>query len=211
MVVHLFLAARQHWNRTLTPSDSDPNNKANLVWSLEGVSDRERSMQFLLMFQDTFPVYHRYMEQLYLRYTFTRPPGADQVIIEPSYQLHERINRVTEDALEEQHIYILPGEVVDEPGLYMRYPRMRGGGELSETVTASLAASIKVLYLEFRLRKQRLIPVFSKQTIRDYQEAGLPNMELALYNLDKDPHLSPFNRDDVFHSIYKRLLDLQFE
>lgn len=167
-------------------------------------------MQFLLLFQDTFPVYHRYMEQIYLRYTFTRPPGAEQVIIEPSYQLHERVNRVTEDALEDQHIYILPGEVVNEPGLYMRYPRMRGG-DLSEVVTASLAASIKVLYLEFQLRKQPLIPVFSKQTIRDYQEAGLPNMELDLYNLEKDPHLSPFNRDDIFHSIYKRLLGLEFK
>ena len=205
-----FSAPYQRRKHALIQSDNKPNNKKNLVWSLEGVSDRERSMQFLLMFQDTFPVYHRYMEQLYLRYSFTRPPGADQIIIEPSYQLHERINRVTEDALEEQHIYILPGEVVNQPGLYMRYPRMRGG-DLSETVTAGLAASIKVLYLEFRVRKQPLIPVFSKQTIRDYQEAGLPNMELALYNLEKDPHLSPFNRDDIFHSIYNRLLDLKFE
>jgi hypothetical protein len=194
----------------LSAADSEQSTKKSLVWSLEGVSDHERSMQFLLMFQDTFPVYHRYMEQIYLRYSFTRPPGASQVIIEPSFQLHERINRVTEDALEEQHIYILPGEVVDKPGLFMRYPRMRRG-DLSETVTANLATAIKVLYLEFQLRKERLIPVFSKQTIRDYQQAGLPNMELALYNLDKDPHLSPFNRDDIFHAIYQRLLDLKFD
>jgi hypothetical protein len=194
----------------LSQPASDPDNKANLVWSLEGVSDRERSMQFLMMFQDTFPVYHRYMEQIYLRYSFTRPPGADQIIIEPSFQLHERVNRVTEDALEDQHIYILPGEVVDQPGLFMRYPRMRGG-DLSETVTSGLAASIKVLYLEFQLRKQHLIPVFSKQTIRDYQQAGVPNMELDLYNLEKDTHLSPFNRGDIFHAIYKRLLELKFD
>ena len=194
----------------MSDADSDSNSKASLVWSLEGVSDQERSMQFLMMFQDTFPVYHRYMEQIYLRYSFTRPPGASQVIIEPSYQLHESVNRVTEDALEDQHIYILPGEVVDKPGLFLRYPRMRGSG-LSETVTADLSASIKVLYLEFRLRKEPLIPVFSKQSIRDYQQAGVPNMELDLYNLEKDPHLSPFNRSDIFEAIYSRLLSLSFD
>ena len=49
-----------------------------------------------------------------------------------------------------------------------------------------------------------------KQTIREYQQAGVPNMELSLYNLENDPHLSPFSRDDVFQTIFERLLNLKF-
>ena len=189
--------------------DTPENKKANLVWSLEGLSDHEAAMQFLMRFQDTFPVYHRYMEQLYLRYNFIRPPGGQQVIIEPSYQLHERINRVTEEALDEQQIHILPGSIVGKSGLCLRYPRQRRSTN-AEVVTADLAKSIRVLYLEFKLHKQFLIPVFSKQTIREYQQAGVPNMELDLYDLEKDPHLSPFNRSDVFHTIFERLLSLDW-
>ena len=196
-------------NPTLSQSAPSNDRKANLVWSLEGLSDHEAAMRFLMLFEDTFPVYHRYMEQLYLRYSFTRPPGAAQIIIEPSYQLHERINRVTEDALEDKQIFILPGEAVGKTGLVMRYPRVRRA-DLSETITADLGASIKVLYYEFKLRKQHIIPVFSKQTIREYQQAGVPNMELSLYNLENDPHLSPFSRDDVFQTIFERLLNLKF-
>ena len=58
--------------------------------------------------------------------------------------------------------------------------------------------------------KPNIIPVFSKQTIREYQQAGVPNMELSLYNLENDPHLSPFSRDDVFQTIFERLLNLKF-
>ena len=194
----------------MNQANASTDKKANLVWSFEGLSDHEAAMQFLMLFEDTFPVYHRYMEQLYLRYSFVRPPGGSQIIIEPSFQLHERINRVTEDALEDQQIYILPGQIVNKTGLFMRFPRFRRT-DLSDEITANLTASIKVLYHEAKLRKQRVIPVFSKQTIREYQQAGVPNMELSLYNLDNDPHLSPFNREDVFNTIYARLFSLNFE
>ncbi len=183
--------------------------KKNLVWSLEGITNQDEAMQFLMLFEDTFPVYHRYMEQIYLRYRFTIPQGGNnKVIVEPSYQLHERLNRIPEEAIEDRHMYILPGDVIGKSGLYMKYPRVRRP-ELSDSCTAELDKAIKVLYYESKLHGEQVIPVFSKQTIREYDE-GMPNMELSLYNLKSDPHLSPFNRDDIFSSVFERILSLKF-
>jgi hypothetical protein len=192
----------------LSQNNSTPEKKKNLVWTLEGITNQDEAMQFLMLFEDTFPVYHRYMEQIYFRYSFLIPRGSNKVTIEPSYQLHERLNRVSEDALEDRHMYILPGDVIGKSGLYMKYPRMRRA-ELSDSMTAKLSQAIKVLYYEFKVQGEQIIPVFSKQTIREYEE-GMPNMELSLYNLKLNPRLSPFLRDDIFNSIFERILSLDF-
>lgn len=184
------------------------DTKKSLVWTLEGITNQDEAMQFLLLFEDTFPVYHRYMEQIYLRYSFLLPKGANQVIIEPSYQLHQRLNRIPEDAIEDRHMYILPGDVVGKRGLYMKYPRQRRT-ELSDSVTSELGKALKILYYEFKLKGEQVIPVFSKQTIREYDD-GMPNMDLSLFNLKKDPNLSPFARDDIFSSVFERILGLEF-
>lgn len=187
---------------------ANTETKKSLVWTLEGITNQDEAMQFLLLFEDTFPVYHRYMEQIYLRYSFLLPKGANKVIIEPSYQLHQRLNRIPEQAIEDRHMYILPGDVVGKRGLYMKYPRIRKT-ELSDSVTAELGKALKILYYEFKLKGDMVIPVFSKQTIREYDN-GMPNMDLSLYNTKNDPNLSPFAREDIFNTVFDRILSLDF-
>ena len=186
-----------------------PLEKAkNLIWTLEGITNRVEAIQFIMLFEDTFPVYHHYMEQIYFRYGFVIPPRSNQIVIEPSYQLHERLCRVSEEAFDGRSLHILPGDVIGKSGLYMKYPRV-GKPRFSRSITAKLGTAVQTLHDEFQMKGEQIIPVFSKQTIREYDNR-MPNMELSLYDLKRNPDLSPFMRDAIFSSVFERILALDF-
>lgn len=180
-----------------------------LVWTLEGITNREEAIQFLMLFENTFPVYHQYMEQIYFRYRFVISEDRKQIIIEPDYELHERLCRVSELGFEKQIMNILPGDVVGKSGLYMKYPRS-GKRKSLRSATARMETVIKALYFDYWMKGRQTIPVFSKQGIREYGE-GMPNIELSFYNLETNLTLSPFVRDAILSTVFERILALKFE
>lgn len=194
------------------PSKHDSGNRdkpgKDLVWTLEGISNRVEAIQFLMLFEDTFPVYHPYMEQIYFRYSFVIPPRSNQVIVEPSFQLHERLCKVSEDDFGPRRMHIIPGDVVGKSGLYMRSLR-QGRGRYTRTQINKLGTAIKALHFEATLKGELVIPVFSKQAIREYDE-GMPNMELSLYDLQSNKNLSPFVRDAIVSAVFERIVALNF-
>lgn len=177
-----------------------------LIWTLDGITNRVEAVHFLMMFEDTFPVYHPYMEQIYFRYRFVIPPDSNQVIVEPDYELHERLVLTSEEGFEQHQMHILPGDIVGKTGLQVRYPRSKKSRN-SRTMTTQLATAIKAFYFDYWMQGEQVIPVFSRQAIREYSE-GMPNMELSFYDLGKNPDLSPFLRDAILNSVFERILAL---
>ena len=181
--------------------------KKQLVWTLDGISNREEAIQFLMLFENTFPVYHPYMEQIYFRYTFVIADDSNQIIIEPDYQIHERLTHIAEDAFSARKMHILPGDVVGKQGIYMRSPR-KSKRRISREVTSKLGTAIKALYFESWMKGEQVIPLFSRQAIREYDE-GMPNMELLFYNLKLNDRLSPFLRESILATVFDRILALE--
>lgn len=188
------------------PTDDQPTRE--LVWTLEGITNRVEAIQFLMLFEDTFPVYHPYMEQVYFRYRFVLPPGSNQVIVEPSFQLHERLCRVPESDLGSRRLHILPGDVVGKSGLYLRAPRPSRGRH-SRALLNKLETAIKALHFDATIKGEQVIPVFCRQAIREYDQ-GMPNMALSLYDLRRNDALSPFVRDAIVSAVFERILALKF-
>ena len=149
-------------------------NTRKLIWTLDGITDRVEAIHFLMLFEDTFPVYHPYMEQIYFRYRFVIPPDSTQVIIEPDYELHERLVLESEEGFEPHKMHILPGDIVGKSGLQVRYPRTKTK-RTSRAMTTRLSTAVKALYFDYWMHGAQTIPIFSRQAIREYDQ-GMPNM-----------------------------------
>lgn len=178
-----------------------------LIWTLDGITNCEEAVQFVMLFENTFPVFHPYMQQIYFRYRFVVQEENKQLIVEPDWDLHERLAYVSENAFTDRRIHILPGDVIGREGIYTRAPKTKKR-RASRSVTSKLGTTIKALHYESRLQGEQVIPVFSRQAIREYHD-GMPNMELSFYDLRCNDRLSPFVRETILNTVFDRILALE--
>lgn len=176
------------------------------VWELEGITNRSQAIAFLKLFENTFPVYQPFTEEIYLSYKFLIPKNeGNKIIVEPDFLLRERLARVPNKAIKPVRIFIFPGDILDAKGLYIKFP---GRGLFGGSRDEPLKRGLQILDFEYKRDNKQFLPVFPKNSIREYED-GMPHLALALYDMDEDENLSVFAKSEIARAVREKYSQVQ--
>ncbi len=154
----------------MSPPDqpSLPENP-DLAWDLDDFNDRDRAMDFVRQFETTMCVYSPSVEQLYTNYTMFFPEEWQRklVILPDPMAFHDTFFHIQPEAVVSTGLYIVPGELVGKPGLYLANVKEdRTLGERQIPFRAGIEAIMKN-----RPRDDQFLPVLAKGDLRELEQA----------------------------------------
>jgi hypothetical protein len=148
---------------------SDLQQNPDLAWDLDAFSHRERAMEFVQQFESTMCVYSPSVEQLYTNYKMYFPQEWQRklVILPDPMAFHDTFFHIQTEAVVSTGLYIIPGELVDKPGLYLaNVKENRTLGERQIPFEAGMRAIVKK-----RANDDEFLPVLAKGDLREFEQS----------------------------------------
>lgn len=181
-----------------------PDNP-DLAWDIGDTIDRERAIEFVMQFETTLCVYSPSVQQLYSTYNIFFPREYDRkmVILPDPTAFHDTFHHVSQDAVSATGLYIIPGELIGKPGLYLanvQKDRTLGRRRIPfEAGMKTIARS--------RPEDDPFLPVLAKGDLRHFEESW-PVLHLHRVKLPDLPEHSELDRTNIRNVVLEKLESL---
>lgn len=181
----------------------------DLVWGFEGISQRQRAIDFVMKFENRLCIYSGAVEKLYTNYSlyFPASENSSMVIIPNQYAYHDTFNNLNEEAIVDTHFDIIPGEMIGKTGLYLRIPFKDGNTMTTRPIPFRFAVERMLLNSS---GQNPFIPVLVKGNLREF-ELQNPYLHLHRVDLSKIEKLSEFEIKDIQRVIWGKFKELAEE
>jgi hypothetical protein len=188
--------------------DKTPDN-GDLVWGLEGISQRQRAIDFVMKFENRLCIYSSTVEKLYTNYSLYFPPGENHsmVVIPNQYAYHDTFNNLNEESVLDTNFDIIPGQMIGKTGLYLRIPFKEGNVLTTRPIPFRFAVERMILNSS---GQNPFIPVLVKGNLREF-ELENPYLHLHRIDLSKITKLSEFEIKDIQRVIWGKFKELAAE
>lgn len=180
-----------------------PDNP-DLAWDITGI-DRDRAVDFIMQFETTLCVYSATVEQLYSTYNifFPREHHRRMVILPDPAAFHDTFNGIVPEAVVKTGLYIIPGELVGEQGLYLA------------NVNKDRSLGNRRIPFEGGMRTIRrnrpahdpFLPVLAKGDLRGFEESW-PVLHLHRIKLSELSERSELDRTNIRNVVTEKLESL---
>ncbi|ARU59396.1 MAG: hypothetical protein MI864_05570 [Pseudomonadales bacterium] len=190
---------------TSSSDDSLPANK-DLIWDVGATHYRERATRFVRQFENRLCVFSNSVEQLYTNYSMYLPEDQERnlIIIPDPYAFHDTFHHVERECVSQTSLYIIPGEVVKRPGLFIMMPSKNSA---QKPKLLPLSQVLK-LFIQHRPADDPFLPVLVKGDLKPFNK-HLPCLRLHRLEPNKITRMSEFSRKDLRNAIVSRLEELQ--
>jgi hypothetical protein len=177
----------------------------DLAWDIGAGIDRDLARDFIMQFETTLCVYSVSVEQLYSNYHIYFPEEYDRkmVILPEPAAFHDTFNGVVADAVTVTGLYIIPGELIDKPGLYLsNVTKDRTLGNRRIPFEAGLRTIMKN-----RPPNDPFLPVLAKGDLRAFEQSW-PVLHLHRIKLAALGKRSDFDRSSIQRVVLEKLESL---
>jgi hypothetical protein len=176
----------------------------DLAWDIEGI-DRDRAVDFIMQFETTLCVYSASVEQLYSTYNiyFPREHHRRMVILPDPGAFHDTFHGIIPEAVVMTGLYIIPGELIGEPGLYLaNVKKDRTLGDRRIPFEAGMRTIIRN-----RPDDDPFLPVLAKGDLRGFEESW-PVLHMHRVKLSKLAERSELDRTNIRNVVTEKLESL---
>jgi hypothetical protein len=180
----------------------------DLAWDIGAGIDRDVAADFVMQFETTLCVYSPSVEQLYSSYNIYFPREYDRkmVILPDPTAFHDTFNGVVPEAVALTGLYIIPGELIDKPGLYLaNVNKDRSLGSRRIPFEAGLRTIVKS-----RPKDDPFLPVLAKGDLRAFEQSW-PVLHLHRVKLGALGDRSELDRTNIHNAIMEKLETLFVE
>ncbi|BBP82483.1 MULTISPECIES: hypothetical protein [unclassified Pseudomonas] len=186
--------------------DLGQQQNQDLIWDLDSIARRELAERFIRLFENRLCVYSESTRQLYTNYSLHFPAdlGRKMVVLPNPYAFHDTLHGIEAAAVLKTGLFVLPGVVLGKPGLLLS-TRIEEGGPKPKTMPFKPA--LAQIISNQRKRGDVFLPILMKGDLREFDQQ-MPYIHLHRLQVQKLPHLSTFERDDIQQSITRKLLIL---
>lgn len=181
-----------------------PDNP-DLAWDLGEGIDRERAIDFIMQFETTLCVYSASVEKLYSTYNiyFPREYHRKMVILPDPAAFHDTFSGVVTEAVQMTGLYIIPGELISEEGLYLaNVKKDRSLGERRIPFEEGMRALMRN-----RPAGDPFLPVLAKGDLRGFEESW-PVLHLHRVKLGELAQRSELDRTNIRNAVVEKLESL---
>jgi hypothetical protein len=161
-----------------------------------------------MQFETTLCVYSVSVEQLYSTYNIYFPEEYDRkmVILPDPAAFHDTFNGIVPEAVTVTGLYIIPGELIDKPGLYLaNVNKDRTLGNRRIPFEAGLRTIMKN-----RAPEDPFLPVLAKGDLRAFEQSW-PVLHLHRIKLDALSERSALDRTNIQNVVLEKLESLFIE
>ncbi len=180
----------------------------DLAWDIGAGIDRDIAKEFVMQFETTLCVYSPSVEQLYSTYHIYFPVEYDRkmVILPDPTAFHDTFNGIMPEAVAMTGLYIIPGELIDKPGLYLaNVNKDRSLGARRIPFEAAIRTIIKG-----RPADDPFLPVLAKGDLRAFEQSW-PVLHLHRVRLRELADRSELDRTNIQNVILEKLETLFVE
>jgi hypothetical protein len=176
----------------------------DLAWDIEGI-DRDLAVDFIMQFETTLCVYSASVEQLYSSYNifFPREYHRRMVILPDPAAFHDTFNGIVPEAVVMTGLYIIPGELIGEQGLYLanvKKDRTLGDRRIPfETGMRTITRN--------RPADDPFLPVLAKGDLRGFEESW-PVLHMHRIKLSELHERSELDRTNTRNVVTEKLESL---
>ena len=178
-----------------------PDNP-DLAWDLDEGIDRERAIDFIMQFEATLCVYSASVEKLYSTYNiyFPREYHRKMVILPDPSAFHDTFSGVVDQAVAMTGLYIIPGELIKQKGLYLaNVKKDRSLGDRR----VPFEKGVRTL-MNNRPADDPFLPVLAKGDLRGFEEAW-PVLHLHRIKLKELGERSELDRVNIRNAVLEKL------
>ena len=180
----------------------------DLAWDISAGIDRDVARDFIMQFETTLCVYSPSVEQLYSTYNIYFPEEYDRkmVILPDPAAFHDTFNGVVPEAVSVTGLYIIPGELIDKPGLYLaNVNKDRTLGNRRIPFETGLRTIMKN-----RSQNDPFLPVLAKGDLRSFEQSW-PVLHLHRIKLESLSERSALDRTNIQNVVLEKLESLFHE
>jgi len=180
----------------------------DLAWDIGVGIDRDVARDFIMQFETTLCVYSSTVEQLYSNYHIYFPEEYDRkmVILPDPGAFHDTFNGIVNDAVTITGLYIIPGELIDKPGLFLaNVNKDRTLGNRRIPFEAGLRTIMKN-----RPADDPFLPVLAKGDLRAFEQSW-PVLHLHRIKLKSLTERSELDRTNIHNVVLEKLESLFIE
>jgi len=180
----------------------------DLAWEISAGIDRDVARDFIMQFETTLCVYSPSVTQLYSTYNIYFPEEYDRkmVILPDPAAFHDTFNGVVPEAVAVTGLYIIPGELIDKPGLYLaNVNKDRTLGNRRIPFETGLRTIMKN-----RAQNDPFLPVLAKGDLRAFEQSW-PVLHLHRIKLDALSERSALDRTNIQNVVLEKLESLFVE
>lgn len=181
-----------------------PTN-SDLAWDLDEFTQAQRAMDFVLQFETTLCVFSPSVEQIYTTYNMFFPDDWDRklVILPDAGAFHDTFFRVDKSAVTATGLYIVPGPLVGQEGLYLaNIDKDRNLGSRQIPFAAGMRAIING-----RPEDDPFLPVLAKGDLRELEQSW-PVLHLHRVKPSAIANMSDLDRTSLSNVIGEKLESL---
>lgn len=189
------------WANKIEMEIENPDNP-DLAWDIASFGNKSRASDFVRMFEQTLCVYSGAVEQLYTNYDIFYPEeaGRKMVILPDPAAYHDTFFGIVPDAVLETGLYIIPGELIERPGLFLtNLLKDRGMGPRQVPLESGARA-----IMAKRPANDPFLPVLVKGDLRELEEQW-PVLHLHRIKLSELQHRSSLERKDIASVVTEKL------
>ena len=180
----------------------------DLAWDIGVGIDRDVARDFIMQFETTLCVYSPSVEQLYSNYNIYFPEEYDRkmVILPDPAAFHDTFNGIVPEAVTMTGLYIIPGELIDKPGLYLaNVNKDRTLGNRRIPFEPGLRTIMKN-----RALNDPFLPVLAKGDLRAFEQSW-PVLHLHRIKLESLSERSALDRTNIQNVVLEKLESLFVE
>lgn len=182
-------------------------NTANndLVWSLDNFSQRDMAKSFVSRFESRLCVYSPSVEQIYTNYTLNFPSteSGKMVVLPNPYAFHDTFHGISQDAVRDTGLFIVPGTLIGKSGLYI--------------IVKYKNSNVKPVPLPIRHALKRMVktskdddpflPILIKGDLREF-DVDIPCLHLHRIKLNELALRSEYEKDSIKTAIFDKMSSL---
>jgi len=176
----------------------------DLAWDIEGI-DRDRAVDFIMQFETTLCVYSASVEQLYSTYNiyFPREYHRRMVILPDPAAFHDTFHGIVPEAVVMTGLYIIPGELIGEQGLYLaNVKKDRTLGDRRIPFESGMRTICRN-----RPADDPFLPVLAKGDLRGFEESW-PVLHMHRVKLSELGERSELDRTNIRNVVTEKLESL---
>ena len=177
----------------------------DLAWDISEGIDRERAIDFIMQFETTLCIYSASVEKLYSTFNiyFPREYHRKMVILPDPAAFHDTFSGITTHAVQMTGLYIIPGELISEQGLYLaNVKKDRSLGDRRIPFESGMRKLMRN-----RPNDDPFLPVLAKGDLRGFEEAW-PVLHLHRVKLSELGERSELDRTNIRNAVMEKLESL---
>ena len=184
---------------------SKPQNQ-DLIWDLDSIARRELAERFIKLFENRLCVYSESTRQLYTNYDLHFPSdfGRKMVVLPNPYAFHDTLHGIEAQAVVKTGLCVLPGVVLNKPGLLLT-TMIKEGGPTPKTMP--FKSALAQIISNQKKAGDIFLPIMMKGDLREFNQQ-MPYIHLHRLQVARLTRLSTFERDDIQQTITRKLLIL---